>query len=285
MNNWSIYKNLFFATLTFIALSGCVSIAHLEQAQDAFSKGAELENSLKFDTRQSITGASPGTYYAMAYASVKKALDKSPALEKDLLLGNAQALKALCEWKLKDYNNAEQSALVAYNTLGNYEKEGLYLPREKAMMMALKGLILIETSGDSLALLTRQGWPAPTEAVSRFEQLIAGSEGKGGKIALAMDILEDAAQNISPDHDVQAYLVLCRLSGLKVWSDGIDFVKNSIDEDRTLDNNARTAYYGKLNQSRQQFLQLKENGLRALAGYLPQKDSNPTYRYWQMILR
>lgn len=282
MNNWSIYKNLFFATLTFIALSGCVSIAHLEQAQDAFSKGAELENSLKFDTRQSLTGASPGTYYAMAYAAVKKALAKSSNLDKDLLLGNAQALKALCEWKLKDYDAAEQSALIAYQTLGNYENEGLYLPRDKAMMMALKGIILIEMSGDSLALLGRRGWPNPDEAVLLFEKLIAGKE---GKITLALGILDDAAQHTSPDHDIQAYLVLCRLSGLKVWSDGIDFVKNSIDEDRTLDNNARTAYYGKLNQSRQQFLQLKENGLRALAGYLPQKDSNPTYRYWQMILR
>ncbi len=268
------------AVLFAIVLSGCAHLAHFHAAQDAFSRGAEIENAAKMT--QSISDASPDAYYNLAYAEVQKALKYSGKLEADGLVGNAFSLQALCEWKLKKYQKARKSAQSAITHLDDEVKADAYLPRDLAVMKALDGLIGIDVANDALRQLSDVSDFAATKG--RYSEFYFAEGGEGG-VQKALAALEKISGEVSPNHEVRAYLALSMMAGLKVWSDALNEMKQSMDAGSTawsLDEK-RTNYdwYDAQNEI---FQGTKSHYFDLLGKALPRGKEHPAYQYWLLLM-
>ncbi|RMG81073.1 MAG: hypothetical protein D6714_13570 [Bacteroidetes bacterium] len=258
-------------------LASCAHLTSLDRAQDAFSKGADLENKALFG--QTAAGpASPETYYTLAYGEVKNALRSKGKLARVGVLGSAWSLKALCEWKLKDYEAARKSAKVAKENLltGPGRPE---LRRDYAVMEALDGLIGIERANDDLYVFFREKNPSAEEAKSKYNQLIF-SENEPAQLQRAMDELETVYSRVANKHEVRIYLKSAQLAGLKVWSDALDLVRRKMQSERTF--SGTNSDWFDTEESR--FLDKKAQYLKDLGNLLPGKKEHPLYDYWNKLL-
>lgn len=140
--------------------TACAHLIYLDQAQNSFNKGATLENrerenlgkagdSWAFDPMagQEALVNSPEMYYSVAYGQVRKALQREPKLKKNGVFSTALTIRALCEWKLGDYKNAEESAKESLKAMKSNGQ--IRLPRDEAIMTALPGLIKTDQAFDS----------------------------------------------------------------------------------------------------------------------------------------
>ncbi len=268
-----------------IALQSCASLVPLDRAQDLFSKGANIENKSVFDFNN-FNAISPSSYYNLAYAEVKEALKQKGRLRKDSVLANAYALKALCEWKLKRYAKADSSANAALQLFRSYEKAGLYMPRDKAVMVAMEGLILTDQVNDELFNRKSQLNDDTEEAKQFFMTQIHNLEAeKSSKIEQAMLVLENAKAEVKPAVPaVETYFLMCQLSAMKVWSDGIDYLMNVLQEDGSMSFEEKAAVNQFIEKEQSTFLREKVKYLEMLKDQLPGKESNPTYLHWDKIL-
>ncbi len=270
--------------ITLVVLGGCVTLNQLDQAQDSFNKGAELENLSTF-TSESFTNLSPDAYYNLAYSKVKAALKKEAQLMSDTLLGNAYTIKALCEWKLKRYNQARASSVKALRQFQIYEAAGIYMHRDKAVMRALGGLIEIDQVNDTLYQHFSSQAVDPMEAKTFFTQFVHDlKEEKVSNIESALQTIEKAKNGVRPTHQVQVYFILCQLSALKVWSDGFNFLKNSLDTAEDLSTEERKNLRDFIFAERDAYKMKKEKYLQSLASKLPRGESNRIYRFWSELL-
>ena len=163
--NTNYYWRTFFLLSILIFFSSCTHLLHLDRAQSAFNQGATIENSQRFGmsklensnaaqinqaVEKDLTSTSPEFYYTIANAEIDKAIAKKGQLKNDNVLGSAYTLKALCEWKLDQYTDAVNTANLALTEL---ESSNVNLPRDKAVMTALRGLVANDIAFDSLGAL------------------------------------------------------------------------------------------------------------------------------------
>lgn len=137
---------------TLWSTTGCVHLIYLDQAQHSFNKAATIENAQRFTGAQANEWAAesqaaqdalaptntPEFYYSLAYGQVHKSLQRRANLKRNGVLSTAYTLQALCEWKLGNYKDAEESAK---NSLKAMKESQVRLPRDEAMMTALPGLM------------------------------------------------------------------------------------------------------------------------------------------------
>jgi tetratricopeptide (TPR) repeat protein len=138
------------AWFAFIAV-GCESIGHLRQAQDAFNDAARNELQMTYDAPSAGEGTDQftdsvrkyneaKTLYAAALAHLDMISRKEEAsLKKNRLYGTVLTLKALCYWKLKEY----EKALEVKKEAAKLDDRHL-VPRDRQIFQLLTALIAID---------------------------------------------------------------------------------------------------------------------------------------------
>ncbi len=290
-----------------LILSSCVSLNHLNEAQDAFSKGAELENEQLFPgvssdggqnldisraVEQEMTNLSPSFYYTQSYAAIRQALEDEKSLQQDDLLGNALALKALCEWKLKKYGQARLTAEAAHSA---FRRGNIPSPRDQAVMIALEGFIENDLAFNALGKLQREmdqkvggSRPSSSEINQLFDEMqnfyrqnIYSLDGKA-HLMEAIKIIEEAREEVSPNHPVQTYLLMSQLVCVKNWSDALSEIDRYLKKLGLggMNNEARRWW----TEEEERYNGYKTNYLEQLSNRLPGGDQNRVYSEWELIL-
>jgi len=290
-----------------LLLAGCARLNYLDRAQEAFSQGAEIENRQLFAgadiadiegsdisraIQQEMTNLSPAFFYTQAYADIKKALEKETALASDGLLGNALALKALCEWKLKRYGEARLTAEAARTAFANQPTPS---PRDEAVMGALEGFIENDMAFSALGLLEQETLPkintgslSATQArvilqqiQDRYQENFNAPSGDS-HIEKALRIIGTERERVTPNHPVQAYLVMSQLVCVKNWSDAISLI------DRFLKMPGLSAVASEARpwwrEEADRYIREKDKYLEELAGRLPGGEQNQVYLEWKQLL-
>ena len=197
-------------TLLVVLAAGCASVNRLREAQDAFNQAAAVENAQRFDASPSDAAASlaaPRSGYASALLSLSKLEpNDEKILRQDGLWGTTLALKALCQWRLGQFQQALASAAEARKTAGDQ----LY-PRDRAVLEALPGLI--KTDQAYTKILTN-GTP-----LADVEALLTGDNG-------AVDNIQRARALADKDHPVQIYLLQAQLSAYRNYMVAQDRLSN-----------------------------------------------------------
>lgn len=266
-----------------IFLSSCIEIRYLDQAQDNFNQGAALENQLRFNPQTDIL-TSPSLYYLSAYADVNHALQKEDKLRKDDLLPSAYVIKALCEWRLKKYDQAIATADMALQEMINLENKGIQLPRDKVIMESLPFLISIEQVHHSLYAINASHIATCAAFKDHYCKEVYDAEyDKKAKLEEAYDVIGDIKVRASDSPEVSFYLVQTQLTALKTWSDALNSLRESAHRDTTLSEEEKYEIRDYCKKHRDEFLIPRKNELiRELEKIRGQGDS--LVIYWNQII-
>ncbi len=131
------------AAFAAIVLSACATPSALRDAQDAFSRAAEIDNRSRTGMFAVTEAAQPLNRDA-GYAAVIERIDGMTSrershLENDHLLGNALTLRALSLWRLGRFDDARAAAAE----IGKLDPAQL-AARDEALVDALPALIMID---------------------------------------------------------------------------------------------------------------------------------------------
>jgi hypothetical protein len=267
-----------------LLLPGC-AMRHLDLAQQAFNEGATIENQQRFSP-QSDVFVSPTLSYASAYRYIGKAVKKRSTLQKHNLLGNAFALQALCEWKLNDYESAKRSARRALQALKSLEsRQGIRMSRDETLMKALPDILVLDQVRSDLFAF-HMGLVNFEAAKQQYqEQIFNKTDGASANLEAALYNLQQLEPAAGVSAEMETYLVLVQLAGLKTWAKGIDFLRESITEDRSLTAESRRIATDFFLQERQQYLAPRKAVLLAeLSALLPGGTGHELYRFWDSAL-
>ena len=194
-----------------IGTSGCVShIDTLREAERTFSRAADMENRERFGDEQA--GSSVDSYtssYRIVVATLQKLItEKSQDLGADRLLCTAHTLRVLALWRLGERDNAVRGARDGLDgacaPTGNQPPP----PRDRAMLVALPGLVRIDEASGLLA--KRPAAKAPPEERERAYRRIAE------ETTQAIGFIDDAERDLTPDHPLRGYLAVSRMGGVRI---------------------------------------------------------------------
>jgi len=257
------FRTYLLGLLFLILMSSCKHLIHLDRAQDAFNQGATLENAQQFNpsatlqraanpaaisqlSEQNLVSGSPEGYYNLAYSELNKALQNKNSLEKDSVLPSALSLRALTEWKL---GKPREAIATADEALSSMEATGIELPRDKAVMTAMRGLVAIDLAFQASQELENmknkqidgEGADTPSavyqNAKNLYQERLWGEQENEGNIRLALIRIDEAKAIPGKNHPVQGYLVLSQMSGLKTWGDSIALLFDLSDQAGETDSN------------------------------------------------
>jgi len=204
-----------------VALSSCAHLTHLDEAQGHFNEGATLENEIKLQTDVAPT-LSPVFHYNRAYVSVNKSLKGSgeKKLRKDHLLGHALSLKALCEWKLGQYEAAIKSSNSAKSRFLILSSQGIKMPRDLVLMKALPAIISIDTIAQKF--FEYRAGPMSTElkpTLTFYHTYIFGTDTlPTAYLQRALSEIELLKKETANNPELRTYLIMVQLSALKTWN-------------------------------------------------------------------
>lgn len=302
---------LFVAIALFITATGCVALKEYKKAQDSFNLGANLEmkqrtapgNDLPvsvdlidlFPTSgQPDMSLKPASYYQSAYDQVTKALKASDKLKSNDVLGEALAIKALAAWKLGKYEEAREAAKAAGAELEMEPDAGA---RDKALMAATGGLIAIDLAHDTIVKMNKvlldaaqkpenftkeQATALYEQAKMHFEQFVFSRQISRNSLWQGIETIDEAKMKAEPTHEIQRYLLMAQLSGLKNWTDAlnaIDTAAKRLGVKST--NNAAKDWI----ESQKSFYRTTRDGyLAKLAGLIPGGKNAPVFLSWEKIL-
>lgn len=239
--------HLFFLLIGLALLSSCGHLIHLDRAQNNFNRGAVLENQLRFNPQVNVS-TSPSTHYTLAYAELDKALNNKRGLSSDNVLSTAYTIKALCEWKLGLYGKAEKSASDALDELEKMEKNGMRLPRDKALMKALPSLMEIGRMKDALYAFHHSPPPFDSARTHCLEFIYNPDPDKTARLEMAIMKIAEIQATVASNEELSAYFIMSQLAGLKTWSDTNDFLFTCISKDPALDAQANPTGRNKANE-------------------------------------
>jgi hypothetical protein len=202
----SFCKHISWLALALLCLvaAGCASVNRLREAQDSFNQAARF-NANASDTAASLTSVRSG--YASALLSLSKLEPKDQqSLQQDGLWSTALSLRALCQWRLGQYDLALNSANQAQNAATNQ-----VYPRDKALLAALPGLI--KTDQAYFKTMTHG-------AFTDIQALLIGDNG-------AVADLQNARAVVDKDHPVQIYLIQAELAAYRNFEVAQDRLNHS----------------------------------------------------------
>ena len=279
-----ITRFFFLSLIAVLVLPGC-TMRRLDLAQKAFNEGAAIEYQQRFAPQAEVM-TSPTLSYATAYRFVSKAVKQRKTLQKNNLLGNALALKALCEWKLNDFESSKSSARSALQALKTLESQlGIRMSRDETLMRTLPDiLVLDQVRGDLFAF--HQGVVNFAAAKQQYQEQIFNNEsGTAAHLEAALNSLKLMKPSAGISAEMETYLVLVQLAGLKTWAKGIDFLRESITEDRSLSaEERRAATHFFLNERQQYLVPQKATLLSTLSALLPGGKGHELYQFWDAAL-
>jgi hypothetical protein len=203
-----------YAALALVVLAalavGCASVNHLREAQEAFNEAVTLETTLRFDAAlaEGPTQAqlAQNTTVQNGYASALLSLDRLESrdvdrLKRDGLWGNVLALKALAQWRLGLTDDAQSTARELQQT-----GAGPVHPRDRALLLALPGLIRTDEAFAALQRVPAEPSPTQRAATLRNVQLLVADAGEA---------IDRGRGAVDPAHPVHVYLIQARLAALR----------------------------------------------------------------------
>lgn len=189
----------FFAAVVLVALfAASCFVPHAQMvrdAQDAFSRGSEIEN----QTKIGLTSADGSGHYEVALGLVQQALRERPnQLVEDGLYGTALTIKALSLWRI----DAQDSALVVAKRVEDGkdgDREFEVWPRDRAICTSLRYLVDIDNLGVTARMVTSATTSNELDAdlMSHVDPVKEG--------------LRTAAQPLSAKHPLRVYLTAAEL--------------------------------------------------------------------------
>lgn len=298
-----------YAVLLAVLLTGCNAAKSYQQAQTAFSQGAEREmrdryanaavalppnfvnfNQLYKGTAPADTTLSASAYYKNALAAVTKALKGAAQLEKLDALDNATALEALTHWRLQDYNTAKIVADKALPLLDDNPREEND-QRDRAMMTALPGLINMDAAYQGLLSAKAQAAQLSADMDDTQKQAIydgvkatylrhisADTDG-ASSVVRGLDLIERAIAGVRDNPNMTVYLRCAQLAGVDTWGDMLEEVFKVA---RRMGANAEEVAW--VSQERNRFEGIRTAYLAKLEGELRDGRQNKLYKYWQTLL-
>lgn len=303
----------FFAAIAlFVTATGCAGLKDYKNAQDAFNLGANLEMKQRTQAAATDLPASPDlekmfpssvepdlslkpvAYYQSAYDQVTKALKSSDKLKSSDVLGEALAIKSLAAWKLKKYEEAREAAKAASAELDAEQDAGA---RDKALMAAMSGLIAIDLAHDTILkmnqlLLAKAEHPeqvTPEQAAAlyeqskmHFEQFVFSRQISRNAIWQGIQTIDEAKMKAEPTHEIQRYLLMAQLAGLKNWTDALNAIDTAAKRLRVKStNNAAKDWI----ESQKTFYRTTRDGyLGKLPALIPGGKNDPVFLGWEKIL-
>jgi hypothetical protein len=193
-----------------VAGAGCASVNRLREAQESFNQAAAEETRLRFDAslQEGLTQGQlvQNTTIQNGYASALLSLDQLDArdvdrLRRDRLWGNVLALKALAQWKLGLVDRARDTAREVQQAGADQVH-----PRDRALLLALPGLIKIDEAFAALQRLPAEPNAEQRAATLRNVQLLITDAG---------DAIDRGRAAADPAHAVHVYLIQARLAALR----------------------------------------------------------------------
>ncbi len=187
-----------FAAFAAIVLTACATPSALRDAQDAFSRAAEIDNHSRAGMFAVTEAAQPLNRDA-GYAAVIERIDGMTSrekghLESDHLLGNALTLRALSLWRLGRFDDARAAA----TEITKLDPTQL-AARDRALVDALPALIMIDE-----AYAKTMGAPvgAGNEGLTDVQSLLSKATSE----------LERIKKDQGPRDPVRAYLIQAELA-------------------------------------------------------------------------
>ena len=202
-----------FTTALLLAFAvGCASTNHLREAQNAFNDAAREETQALFTpgrvenpgTSQVSGWASAQAGYASALLSLEKmTAEDDRALARDGLGGTKLALQSLCYWKLGQFEKARETAQQA-------DRSAQLYPRDRAVLVALPGLIMNDHAFNLLSAPRPETPEARSNLVAKAESLLVGPAG-------AVEVIEGARAPgvVEPQHPVHVFLLQSQLAAYR----------------------------------------------------------------------
>jgi len=262
-------------------LLSCAHLQHLDRAQNAFNRGAEMENFDRYGFETEAL-ASPVIHYQLAYREVKEALKKPKKLRNAQLLGHAHALKALTEWQLQLYEAASRSSRSALSFFDRAEAEGgVRLARDRAVMEALPALVQLDSIRKHLFQFFRSTEVPLADARSYYlAHIHHPAEDRTAPLAQALQMLEQQPLPAGSSDNLRVYFLQAQLAGLQTWDRALDYIRKSI-RDAELEGDALaeadTFYSVEFDEH---LMPRKRAALEQLKLLLPKGQEHPVYRFW-----
>ncbi len=316
-----ILKSTFLLGIAILFNACCPSLPLYDKATRSFSEGAaitmkerlakkdeaEPENSIPavsnlYPGSAAVQGGAAALYYDKAYAQINTALAKDACLRKENVYGNALAIKALTEWQLgatdpEKYRMAEHTGIQAREALEKMAQRTYKDDRDLSIMTALNGLISMDTvykaTQQLISNMNELRPQAPnmtateTQALwnnlqQHYKQFVSGEMEGPYSIQFALDQI-DAALPISKNHkDVERYLILCKLAGLRTWNSELDII-NVMTALANI-NQAGTAVHDWIEAEMQKLQTQKKSAMKRLEQNSPLGKEDPVYRFFDGIM-
>lgn len=227
-----------------ITMTGC-SARYIRQAQDEFSRGAQLENKAfvrGYEGGISDLAENPATAYRISLSLLNRELDKNgDKLRQDKLYGTALMLKAMCLWRLasdpdKLISSHLESVEKAENELAEALSDEDKAIAEKKLENAKKELIKI--GGEMITVIQQAKSEYNSNSIVLGERDLAMLNALPGlrdhDLALqaktygeaerffksALDVVEKTAGDsdiVHPGSQMAIYLRLAMLSTCRAW--------------------------------------------------------------------
>jgi hypothetical protein len=190
------------AVILQLAACGVSHIQTLREAEQTFSRAAELDNRERLDATAAaaVAGGAASGYRVAEKLAGELIAGNSNELRQDNLLCTAYLIEALSLWRLGEQDAAVRVAEQGKDCAQAASRDAV--PRDRALLYAVPGLVRIDQA-NALALNA-------TASEEEFDR--AKTE-----IVRALTILEEAEAMISPDHPVRGYLMYSRLAALRGW--------------------------------------------------------------------
>lgn len=211
--------------------TGCAFVPHAQMvrdAEDALSRGAELENAQKFRVSDSLASQVAGSaagHYASARGLIEQAVKKAKNdLMADDLYGTALTVHAVASWRLGDKTTARKSAGEVVSLATAQTPTTRIWPRDRAICEVMDTLIMI----DDLGVIAR-GFDTSTTAATADAKLMT-------HVNRLVTNLRAAGDRLPAGHDLKIFLVLCELEIAYIVNVGL----NELDLNQRTKSQART---------------------------------------------
>jgi len=275
LSKWGVLAGL-------LLLVSCQPFRNLNEAQDIYNKTEKEYKAEQFD--QSTEAGDYRAAFEKAYEKANAALRDKEQLKEENLLADAYLVKALCAFRLDKYEEAESSA-------GEAQDEYFYLrsqnkPYEVSKMQSAQLLlpqIKVERLGQELKRFHAPGDIGYKQALEyHLEHLFDPESLEGAKMDKALQKLEELKSEAGFSDSLLITLINTQMTALKVWSDGLDYLRQSAlglpEEERE---RAREYRY---NERRNSLIPVKERLLEELSAQLEGGDSHDMVRHWDSVI-
>ena len=119
---------------------------------------------------------------------------------------------------------------------------------------------------------------------AKYKELFNNEEGQTGKMTDALGKIDMAKTKVSQNHEIQVYFVLAQLAGLKIWSDALNLMDQSLGANKQLSSEQKKPHFDLIFKELEAMGNKKKDYLKLLERKLPGGTKHPTYEFWNKVM-